>query len=93
MYNYSIEFPFNPFQSKKTIKLNMLEEPNLSNHLYKEDATCFFCGVSDCNEVKLQKCEQCSLVWYCGPRHAKLHRPKNTCYPVKIARHPSKGKL
>ena len=59
-------------------------------------ATCFFCGVSahegdGDNKVVLQKCDHCSLVWYCGPRHAKIHRPNEVCYPIKVARHPIKG--
>ena len=58
-----------------------------------EDETCFFCGISSSTEVVLQKCEHCKLVWYCGPRHQKLHRPKNICYPIKVARHPTKGSV
>ena len=54
--------------------------------------TCFFCGISSCNEVTLQKCPHCDLVSYCCQRHEKLHRPKNICYPVRIERHPTKGK-
>ena len=53
--------------------------------------TCFFCGISASLEVSLHRCEHCNLVWYCGLRHQKLHRPKSTCYPVKVARHPTKG--
>ena len=56
-----------------------------------ENETCFFCGVSSSNEVTLQNCEHCKLVWYCGVRHQTLHRPKNICYPIKVARHPTKG--
>ena len=56
-----------------------------------QNATCFFCGISASDDVLLQNCEQCKLVWYCGIRHEKLHRPKSTCYPVKVARHPTKG--
>ena len=56
-----------------------------------ENETCFFCGVSSSDEVTLQNCEHCKLVWYCGVRHQKLHRPKNICYPIKVARHPTKG--
>ena len=55
------------------------------------NVTCFFCGISASDDVLLQKCEHCKLVWYCGLRHEKLHRPKSTCYPVKVARHPTKG--
>ena len=54
--------------------------------------TCFFCGVSSCDEVTLQKCPHCDLVSYCCQRHEKLHRPNNICYPVRIERHPTKGK-
>ena len=54
--------------------------------------TCFFCGISASNEVTLEKCQHCNLVSYCCQRHEKLHRPKNICYPVRIERHPTKGK-
>ena len=54
--------------------------------------TCFFCGASASNEVTLQECQHCHLVSHCCERHEKLHRPKNICYPVKIERHPTKGK-
>ena len=54
--------------------------------------TCFFCGASSSNEVTLQECQHCHLVSHCCERHEKLHRPKNICYPVKIERHPTKGK-
>ena len=53
--------------------------------------TCWFCGISSGPEVQLEKCEFCNLVSYCGPRHQKLHRPKNYCYPIRVARHPTKG--
>ena len=57
----------------------------------EENPTCWFCGIASSPEVELQLCEYCKLVSYCGPRHQKLHRPKNYCYPIKVARHPSKG--
>ena len=55
------------------------------------NGTCFFCGTSPSDKISLEKCQHCNLVWYCGQRHAKLHRPKNICYPIKVARHPIKG--
>ena len=76
----------------------MSDESNLSNSTDDisdqnecSNITCFFCGISSSDKISLQKCEDCNLVWYCGPRHAKLHRPKNSCYPVKVTRHPIKG--
>ena len=70
-------------------ELNLTDDLSAQND--GSNATCFFCGVSSSDKISLQKCDQCNLVWYCGPRHAKLHRPTNSCYPVKVARHPIKG--
>ena len=68
-------------------------ESESDNEFELENPTCFFCGISPSDELSLEKCKHCNLVWYCGPRHAKLHRPKSICYPVKVARHPTKGTL
>ena len=58
-----------------------------------QNVSCFFCGIVASNEVFLKQCEHCRLVWFCGTRHEKLHRPKNKCYPLRVERHPTKGIL
>ncbi len=58
-----------------------------------DDRACFLCGASEKDEeVDLERCVHCQLVWTCCPDHLEVHRPRDRCFPFVIKRSREKGR-
>ena len=57
-------------------------------HTHCNLAVCFLCA-----QPSTSTCEVCNLVAFCGPDHAKLHRPEQFCFPFMVEQREGVGRL
>lgn len=73
-------------------KMSFIKLENEEVHKTDEEQ-CFLCGKQNSNDVPLQKCANCELIWFCSEDHYEVHRHKERCFPFLIKRSPKKGRF
>jgi hypothetical protein len=76
-----------PFIMGFRLRANLLTVKSMNPNLQSsEDAginfqSCASCGISQSDQINLEKCAECKLVSYCSVRCQKIHRPvhEETC--------------
>lgn len=46
-----------------------------------------------CSQPSTRECEFCHLVAFCGPQHARLHRPEQFCFPFMVKQMEGVGRF